>query len=551
MIRFPFRAPLCALAALALAGCGDPLSQPVARVGDRIVTVDDFSRIARGNEQQYAGGAAAAKDSLLRDLMIREAMLIAAHDAGYDRHPDAVRFRASVEQEAMQRALRDMLAPADVGVSEAELREMHRWRGQKARVQVVYTLDEATVRSAAADLAAGAPFDQVADRYNFPGMVGPGGEVGWATPGQLMQPLDDALRMQPVGAIGGPFRTSQGWFLLRVLEREEQEQAPFELQRASLEQLVRQRKQREVFTRGVDGIKREYEMKPVFAATQRVYQILRDGMLPGDGAANEALVVWRGGQYTVDDLMRDLNDPSTDKPPASMMPAIEVWLELRAMTRLFSIEARRRHLHESARVRREVDDQFENYLTQSLYADITGAAGAATEADVRAVWERMREQFIRLESADIQWIELPDSALAADIARHGGHSGSLQEAVAMKDASLTAQAERVTFPTADPRWSLLEAMFIRMKPGEWAGPDRVEGGWRLVALVDKRQTSQDFEKLPPPLQENLRRAAEELKRDRYFVAFADSVQRAVGVQRFERRLAAIPWPVPPPLGATR
>lgn len=546
MIRMPFRAPLAAFAILVVAGCGDPLEKPLAQVGDRNVTVDDFMRIARGNEQQYPGDPAAARDSLLRDLMIREAMLIAAHARGLDQHPDAIGYRQSLEQDAMQRELRDMLAPPDIEVSEAELREMHRWRSEQVHAQVVYTLDEAAVRTAASQLAEGQPFEQVADRWNFPGMVGAGGDVGWATPGQLMQPLDDALRELPIGAVGGPYRTSQGWFLLRVLERRPQEQAPFELQRASLEQLVRQRKQREVFTRGVDAIKREYGMKPAFAATQRVYQVLRDGGQSGDGSGREALVVWRGGEYTVDDLVQDLQNPNIEKPPASMMPAIEVWLEIRAMSRVLAAEAHRRHLQDSPRVRREVADQFDNYLTQSLYAEITAAAAAPTEADVRAVWDRMQAQFTRLEHADLEWADVADSALAAALAREGPAAGSLADALAARDPSLTANTERVAFPSAEPRWALLEAQFIRMQPGEWAGPDRTDGGWRLVRLVAKQEQRQAFESLPPPMIENLRRAAGELSRDRLFVAFADSVQQAAGVRRFPERLARIPWPVPPP-----
>lgn len=550
MTRAPIRASFAVLVLWLLAGCGDPMQQPVAQVGTRSVTVEDFVRIARGNEMQYPGEAAAAKDSLLRDLMIREAMLVAASARGVDQHPDALRYRRVLEEQAMQRELRDMLAPPDVGVSEAELHEMHRWRSESVHAQIIYALDESTMREAASMVAAGEPFEAVADRFNFPGMLGAGGDAGWATPGQLMQPLDDALRHLPIGSVGGPYRTGQGWFLMRVLERRPQEQMPFELQRAGLEQLVRQRKQREIYSREVERIKRAYDVKPVFASTQRVYQVLRDGGQATQGDPNhEPLVVWRGGQYTVADLIQDLDDPGTDKPPASVMPAIEVWLETRALTRVLSTEARRRHLHESPRVRREVSDQFDNYLTQGLYAEITALAGQTTEDDARAVWERMKEQYIRLEQVDIEWIDVADSALAAGIAKHGAHAGTLTEAVAMQDASLTVNRERVTFPTPDPRWSLLEAMFIRMQPGEWAGPDRVDGGWRLLMLADKVQVTQDFEQLPPPLRENMRRAAEEMKRDRFFVAFADSVQRTAGVKRFPERLAKLPWPVPPPLTA--
>jgi parvulin-like peptidyl-prolyl isomerase len=543
--RYPRRAALAALALAALAGCS-PLDQPVATLGNRVITLDDVARAARGNEAQYPLNPATAKDSVVKDLVVREAMLAAAHDLGYADSPAAAQFRAATLAQAMQRALQQQLAPPRVGVTEAEIARLYDWRGVRARAQVVYVLDERSAREAHAQLIAGVPFEQVADRWNFPGMLGPGGEAGWLTPGQLVQPLDDALRLQAEGELGGPYRTPQGWFLLRVNERRAEEQMELALQRAGLEQLLRQRKQRATFARAVDDLKAAYGVRLAFAAPQRIFQMFNQpDAAPMDDA--EPLATWRGGRYTFADLRADLDRPDVDKPPATLLPAIEVWLEARAMTRVLEQEARRRHLHELPSVRREVEDQFENYLVQSLYAEVTARTPPAPEDAVRLAYERVKDNFVRLDQVSVQWIELPDSATANAIARHGAHAGSLAEAVRMHDAALVVTEERIAFPAADPRWALLEAAFIRMQPGEWAGPDAMDGRWRIVQLVDKVQETQSLERLPAPVLENLRRAAGEMARDAYFVAYADSVQRAKGVRFFDRPLRRLQWPIPAPL----
>jgi len=203
------------VAALALTGCSS-FDKPVMKVGGRTMTLTEFASVAAGNEAQYPGTPDAAKSALLDDLERREMLIAAAQQAGYDTSTLARNYRRDVEEKMLVEAIMRQLASPDQRVSEAEARRMFEWRTMQYDVAAIYTLDPSSIRMAKRALDAGEPFEAVANRFSAPGMLPAGGALGYITPGQLIAPLDAELRTLKIGAIGGPYETTQGWFLLQV-----------------------------------------------------------------------------------------------------------------------------------------------------------------------------------------------------------------------------------------------------------------------------------------------------------------------------------------------
>jgi hypothetical protein len=163
----------------------------------------------------------------------------------------------------------------------------------------------------------------------------------------------------------------------------------------------------------------------------------------------------------------------------------------------------------------------------------------------------MKEQYIRLESATVQALVVPDSAAAAQLAMHGGHSGSLREAAQMADPSLTVEEITVTYPNQDPRWQPLEAMFMRMQAGEWVGPQPVRDGFQFLQLVSKQQSTQTYEGLPDMLKQQMASNAFEYKREARFQQYCDSLRVSLKPVKLADNLARLEWPVPQPIDVGR
>ncbi|MEO5989802.1 MAG: peptidylprolyl isomerase [Candidatus Eisenbacteria bacterium] len=545
--------PCTFVAALALTGCSSS-NKPVLIVGDRTITLAEFASVASGNEKQYPGTPEASKRALLDDLERRELLIVAARHSGYDTTAIARNQHDEVEERLVVQALMDQMAPTDQRVSAAEVRRMFEWRNEQYDVAAIYTLDRSSIRLAQAALAGGEPFATVAMRYSLAGMLPPGGALGYITPGQLIAPLDGALRTLPVGRIGGPYETTQGWFLLQVRGKQVRPQMSFELQQAGLLDMLRQRKQRQAMATAFVNLRREYEFQLVQGGSQALYHRLQ-GM--GDSSATSTrdpqtvLAVYRGGEYTMTDALIDLQRPDRQRPPTNIQPALDLWIESMVTNRLLVIEARRRHLHEEPRLAGKIRQQFENSLAESMYNGATIHVPPPGPDDVRQAWELSKQQYIRLESATVLTLVVPDTAMASRISMHGGHSGTLRDAARMADPGLVVDESTVTYPTQDPRWQPLEAMFMRMQPGEWAGPEPVANGFQFIQLVSKQQSTQTFEAMPDALKQQFASNAFELKREARFQQYCDSLRVRLKPVKLPENLARLEWPVAQPLDVGR
>lgn len=551
MTRSTFRAPaLLLLAALAASGCGAD-RRPVARVGDHTITVADFADAASRNQMQYPGPPEQAKEAILQDLVRGELMLVAAHARGTDTTATARNFERSVRDRTLMQALYAQLAPRDPGVSEAEARQMYAWRSVQADAQVIYATDETTIRHALELLDRGEPFGDVARQVNIPSMLPPGGALGFVSPGSLFPPLDAALLSQPLGKVGGPYHSPQGWFLLLVTRRMPASGLPaFELVQSQLTEAIRQRKLRETISTALFALKDSYHVTIDPWGPATMFHLLTPARvgdapmwMPSEKDRARPMATWDGGAYTLGDAIADLQNAETQKPNASVVPALRQWIEGQVVQRLAVVEARRRHLDEEPEVARRIQSEVKNYLMEGEYNLAVAMVPPPDESVLRALWNQYQEQYPKLDRATVSYIVVPDSAKAVAIGMHGGHGGgTLAAAVTMADPSLSATTREITYPASDPEWQKMRDTFTRMNPGEWMGPERVVDGWRLLQLVSKSQTPMAFEEIPPALKQGLTNNAVEMGREARFRQYTDSLMTAIRPVPIPDALKRLPWP---------
>lgn len=560
MTRPIFRAALAALAAcLLVAGCS-PNAKPLARIGTHVVTTTELLDAARGNELQYPQPPEQAKKAVLQDLVRRELLLEAARRAGLDTSAFARRYLESTTDRATLEALYAKLAPQDPGVTEGEERRMYEWRKTKATAHVIYTPEIAAARAAAADLARGDAFAAVADRYNLPGSMPPGGAVGAVSPGSLVPPLDEALLTLPLKKVGGPYETTLGCFLLMVSEREPAtDLPPFELAQQQIRDVVRQRKARQTMNNSIVDLRDAYHARVEPGAAATMFRLLTpsrvgDAQMPNPMPEEraEALGRWDGGTYTLGEAMEDLQRPDIQKPAANMTPALEQWIRSQVLTRVMRIEAKRRHVGEEPAVARRIRGEYERYLLEGEFQTVVAGINSASPEDVEQVWNMMKGQYQQLERATIQWIVLPDSASAAQVGMHGGHNGgTLADAARMAGFGSLVHEDVVTFPTSDPNWITMRETLTRMQPGEWAGPEHVGTGYRYFQMGAKVQGEVTLDKLPPDMRASVESNAVQMARERRLNAFTDSLQTVLRPNLYLENLASVPWPPPPAVDVGR
>jgi hypothetical protein len=391
-------APLAAslaLAALLACGCSvTPERDVLARVGDQVITAEEFRATAKDMSSQFPFPPDSAKRVLLGEMVKRQLLIAEGRRLGYTSTTgdssggnDARR----AEEARITRALLERMVPRDVPVSEGEIAEMHRWRSHQAHLFLIYTPSRAAAEAAMAGLKARRPFAEMAGRFGAPGVVPPGGDLGWVVAGQLVDPLDGVARTAALGVPQGPLAApTMGWFVALVSERREQPAGTLESERPMLTDMLRQRKQRTAAMAAFNALRDQYQVRTEPRGAQVLHALLTTpGGRPAGIAMEEPLATYDGGPgrqgaYRVADVLRDLADPQTAPPQPSSTEALEKWLEAQMVQRVALIEAGRRHLAEEPDLRRARRLEDEDRILQRVYVETIAQTVSVTDDEVRA-----------------------------------------------------------------------------------------------------------------------------------------------------------------------
>lgn len=542
--------PLCrrlaSLLALALiAGCSTD-TDVVARVGNQPIHGEDLLIVARQIGARYSGPPDSAKAHLLDDMVRRELLVQGAMRGGFHRDTALLDQRRQLEEQTLRERLFAELSGGTVPVSEGEIQTLHGWRNQETRARVVFSFSREGILAARGDLARGADFAGVADRFNPPGFTPPGGDLGFVAPGFLLQPLDDLIRTSPPGKLIGPIEArGQGWFLLRVEERRARQNSPLEADRNLLTEVIRQRKQRQMMVRAFDRLTAEYEIEVVKGAPQELtMRVINAGdqgvpsLTPGEQAT--AMARYRGGVYTLGDAFQDLLT-GRNQPDFHVLPSVERWLNSRALDRVLLLEARAHQYLEEPVVERSLREKTNDILLQSYFAQQILMPTQATEEDARSLYQRAG-QVLELKGARILVVSLRDSAAALQLALSARQAEGLREAVATAAPGNRVRSETLEFPNPNPVWRSLEPRLRVLEPGQYDGPFQTPLGWLVVQMVSKSQVPSSFDALTEGQKEMLRNQATDLKRQQRLEELIASLRREIPVTIDWRRLKRLQWP---------
>jgi parvulin-like peptidyl-prolyl isomerase len=529
----------------ALLGCSAGKDRPIITVGSQKVTVAEFERTARGAQAQYEGPPEVAKAMFVQDLERRALMMELAHRLGREQSSVVLNTDRENEQRALIQSLYGRIANPAQRVSEAEARALYEARKTESQVWLIYTSSQQAAQAALSRLRSGEPFEQVSRSYSLPGLLPPDGNMGWISPGALPDPLDGALRTQKLDEVGGPYESREGWFLLKVSERRPREQGPYETMRAGMMDLMRQRKQRAAFNRAYIQLKDEYDVQPAPGGSQLLFRVESSvaPITPTSDQRQMPLATYRGGVYTLNDALTDLQRVDMQRPSFQLLPAIEIWIEAQVMTRVAVIEARRRHLHEEPEIATSLRAQREQAILNGIYQAAVSNVPAPGPDLVKLAWDRVRHLYMRLESARVAVVDVADSSVARRLVEERASTPLLADAARKVDPALKVTETTVKFPTDDPEWSVLTQAFTQQESGAWFGPEPRPRSWRFVQLLDKQMGEQKFEELPQALQQNIAGSAGELARDARFNQFTDSLATAFHPVVDRALIAKLPWPV--------
>jgi peptidyl-prolyl cis-trans isomerase D len=349
------RLATAALAA-ALSACADEASDPgfLARAGDYRLTVDQAVELLQDEESLPA--QAAVIQSLV-DVWIDYTLL--ADAVARDSTLSDLDFRVYARQQTdaeMIFQLRDSVIQVDTFITPEELRDLYASRSPDVELRarhIMMTLPfepsaaqrdsvRATLDELRQRLQGGASFESLARQYSQdPGSAQAGGDLGFFSRGDLVQPFEDAVLALEPGEVSPVVETPMGLHLIRLEERRVQdfdEIAPGFRARVQGERIAAAES---TFVAGLEG-RTPSEVAPGALAATR--ELARNPATRLSGrAARRPLVTWEGGAYEVGELhelLRFEQPPMRQQVAAGTDEEIEGFLRSLARRKMLVGEAR-------------------------------------------------------------------------------------------------------------------------------------------------------------------------------------------------------------------
>lgn len=231
-------------------------STVLAKVGDREIRAEDIRPYLEGlseTDRQALLKNPAALNQLVRTVVLQDLLYKEATQAGWEKKPEVkeqlVRLQKNAVTESYLQAVTkipDAFPSEDEIVAVYENRKSTLQMPTRYRVAQIFVTSEAKVDGVVAALKQpGADFAAVAKtQSDEPQSAANGGEIGWVAENAVQPAIKDRLVTLKKDAISEPIKTTDGTFILKMLEISPAHQATLEEVRPQITQLLRQERAR-------------------------------------------------------------------------------------------------------------------------------------------------------------------------------------------------------------------------------------------------------------------------------------------------------------------
>ena len=242
-------------------------SQVLAKVGNKVITLEDFNTKLASMPPMYQQTLEANKELLLDDIII-ESML---HEEALKKNLDKNKEVAQLMEEAKKRIVVARLIKTEVddktNVSDSEVETYYNTNKDsfvapetyRASHILVGTLDEAI--RITDQLDAGANFEELATEHSLDITNTRGGDVGYFGLGQMVPEFEDACVKLKVGEVSSaPVKTQFGYHVIKLTDKKESRPLEFGEVKDRIATTLATNKKRGLFDDMVAKLKSRYKI---------------------------------------------------------------------------------------------------------------------------------------------------------------------------------------------------------------------------------------------------------------------------------------------------
>ena len=197
-------------------------AEELANVNGHVITTEDLDNKLKGLAPQmqahYMSGA--GKLEILDKLIAGEVVFQEGVKLGLDKDKDVMALVEEAKREILINAMVEKIVKEKLGEEQVKkYYEAHKKDFKQVKASHILVEQEDKAKDIYKQLKDGADFAELAKKHSIdPSTKDKGGELGYFSRGQMVQPFEDMAFSLKVNKIGEPVQTSFGYHIIKVLD---------------------------------------------------------------------------------------------------------------------------------------------------------------------------------------------------------------------------------------------------------------------------------------------------------------------------------------------
>ena len=494
-------------------GCAKKEGKIVAKVGEREITVEDLENQYNQQSRLIIKGRSEldrrrdALDKLIQDQVV----ILGAYKEGLD---NEVKNDTAFQKQQDQILLRELynkeiLAKSEV--SESELKEHYEKLKEEIHAWHILVETKAQADSIYQQLKEGADFGELAkERSIDPSAPNNAGDLGFFGWGRMVPEFQEEAFKLKDGEISRPVETNYGWHIIKLVERREVDQPPYE----EAKEMIRSNLRRDKTQRRVREYFEELKKKVNFELNEEALDILmsKKTEIPPDTLGlrrmgdkleidrftdeekNMTLFSYKGGQVTVEDFVGQFNNiPPMYRPRLNEKDKIGEAAFQIIVTDILLEKAHDQKLGNTKDFKENWQKSMELEMANRMRSDVILKGVGITDEEIQSYYDRHPDRYEKPAEVHIKEILVKTEDEASDILKQlkkGADFEKLAEEKTIRTYVKNQGGDLGSFRRS--RYPELFDAAFQMKKGELKGPIKITDqqfgeNYAVIKLIEKKE----------------------------------------------------------------
>jgi len=471
----------------------------IAKIGDQRITTEQFNKkfeSAVGTKYDSPEQELAMRKNFL-DRMIEEKLLVtAAYEQKLDTATDINQMLESQKMDLLVKQLYTIEVLDKATISENELKDYYETLGHEIQIKHILLNDKSQAEKLYDRLKKGEEFEKLASQYSGDKSTkDKGGDLGF-------------VFNSKVGDISKPIETFYGWHIIKIEDKRENEQKPFEQVKDGLKANLQRARQQEIGYKYIEEFKKKINFEIVSDTKEKLLAPLAqeesgDSVSPPIAIWDPTkvtpeeqelvLVKYKGGEYKVSDFIEEFNKlPPMRKPRINDSNTLELWVWQLFLPSFLYQEAKDRGLDKTEGYQQEEEELKEQKLAENMRYGVLFKDIDASEEEIKEFYEKNKEMYVKDAEVKVREILLKTKAEAQDLLdriKAGEDFSKLAEKMTIRETAKATGGDLGYIKKT--RYPELFDYAMKLKKGDLGGPLFVQDfkygkGWSIIEILDKK-----------------------------------------------------------------